>query len=221
MTTDNSTRLRTAVMISGSGTNLQAIIDEAASGRLPIELCGVISDRPDAAGLGRADRASIPTTTVDFSRFPARADAEAALAAALQDLQPNLVVLAGFMRILPDMLVADWEGRMLNIHPSLLPKFRGLHTYRRALAAGERWHGSTVHFVIPALDAGPAIVQYRVAVRPGDTEQTLAERVQQGEYRIYPMAIGWIAAGRLRLKDGTVIKDGAPLRAPVLINEHE
>lgn len=214
-------RLRTAVMISGSGTNLQAIIDDTLRGDLAIELCGVICDRPDAAGLDRAERAGIRTEVVDYRDHATRARAESALATAIDATEPDLVALAGFMRILPDALVARWEGRMLNIHPSLLPKYRGLNTYRRALAANERWHGSTVHYVIPELDAGPAIVQYRVAIRPDDTEQSLASRVQHGEYRIYPMAIGWIAAGRLQLIDGDVVMDGVALNAPVIVEEFE
>ena len=213
--------LRTAVMISGSGTNLQAIIDATSEGTLAIDLCGVICDRPDAGGLNRAERAGIPTQVVDYRDHKTRARAEIALAEAIDAVEPDLVVLAGFMRILPDELVARWEGRMLNIHPSLLPKYRGLNTYRRALAAGERWHGSTVHYVIPALDAGPAIVQYRVAIRPDDTEKSLAGRVQQGEYRIYPMAIGWIATGRLRLVNGEVIRDGVVLAEPIVVKEPE
>ncbi|MFQ5635421.1 MAG: phosphoribosylglycinamide formyltransferase [Gammaproteobacteria bacterium] len=206
-------------MISGGGTNLQAIINEVLAGALPINLRAVVCDRPGVLGLERAARAGIPTHVVDYGAIDARQDAELRLAGTLDALDAELIVLAGFMRILPTPVVEDYPGRMLNIHPSLLPKFRGLNTYRRALDAGERWHGSTVHFVIPELDAGPAIIQYRVAVRPDEKETSLQARVQQGEYLIYPRAIGWAATGRLRLRDEEVWLDGLPLREPVIIDE--
>ena len=154
--------LRTTVLISGGGTNLQAIINQVGSGELRINLQAVVSDRPGILGLERADKSSIPTRVVDYSKFAGRADAEQALSANLRELEPELVVLAGFMRILPATLVTEFHGRMLNIHPSLLPKFRGLNTYHRAIQARETWHGSTVHYVTPELDAGPSIIQYKV-----------------------------------------------------------
>ena len=211
--------IRTVVLVSGGGTNLQAIINEIRSGELAINLCAVISDRPGILGLDRADKASIPTRIVDYRHFADRADADAALAAELAASAPDLVVLAGFMRILPDAIVQQYQGRMLNIHPSLLPKYRGLHTYRRALEAGDSHHGSTVHFVTPQLDAGPSIIQYRVPIHADETETSLATRVQQGEYLIYPKAIRWFADGRLRLKDGEVWLDGLPLAEPAALNE--
>jgi phosphoribosylglycinamide formyltransferase-1 len=211
--------IRAVVLVSGGGTNLQAIINEIRSGELAINLCAVVSDRPGILGLDRADRASIPTHVVNYQHFASRAGADAALAAALAAIAPDLVVLAGFMRILPDAIVQQYHGRMLNIHPSLLPKYRGLHTYRRALEAGDSDHGSTVHFVTPELDAGPAIIQYRVPIHADETETSLAARVQQGEYLIYPQAIRWFADGRLRLKDDEVWLDGLPLAEPVVSNE--
>ncbi len=210
---------RAVVMISGGGTNLQAIINETLAGALPINLCAVVSDRPDVLGLERAQKADIPTHVVDYRAIGDRATAERRLAAVLGRLDPQLIVLAGFMRILPDAIVETYAGRMLNIHPSLLPKFRGLDTYRRALEAGERWHGSTVHFVTPDLDAGPSIIQYRVAIHTDETETSLQARVQQGEYLIYPRAVGWFGAGRLRLKDGEVWLDGLPLEEPIIVEE--
>lgn len=210
---------RTVVLVSGGGTNLQAIINEIRSGELAINLCGVISDRAGILGLERADKTGIPTRVIDYTKFARRADADAALAAELAAIAPDLVVLAGFMRILTDELVQQYPGRMLNIHPSLLPKYRGLHTYRRALEAGDNQHGSTVHFVTPELDAGPSIIQYRVPIHAGETETSLAARVQQGEYLIYPRAIRWFADGRLRLDDGEVWLDGLPLTEPVILNE--
>ena len=213
--------LRTAVLISGSGTNLQAIIDAMKAGRLPIDLCAVLSDQPQAQGLQRAGQAGIPAVTIDYRAFADRREAERALHERLAALEPELVVLAGFMRILPDELVEDFEGRMLNIHPSLLPKYRGLHTFRRVLEAGDRVHGSTVHFVVPELDAGPSIIQYRLPIRPGDTEDTLKQRVQRGEYLIYPRAIDWFARGRLKLEDGAAWLDGKRLESPVIVEEDD
>ncbi len=210
--------IRVVVLLSGGGTNLQAIINEIRSGELVCNLRAVISDRPGVLGLERADKAGIPTQVIDYGHYE-RADADAALAGELASLAPDLVVLAGFMHILPDAIVAQYHGRMLNIHPSLLPKYRGLHTYRRALEAGDTRHGSTVHFVTPELDAGPPIIQYRVPIQADETETSLAARVQQGEYLIYPRAIRWFADGRLRLSEGEVWLDGLPLSEPVIVDE--
>ncbi len=209
----------TVVLVSGGGTNLQAMINEVCSGELTINLSMVISDRPGVLGLDRARKAGIPTRIIAYPEFAQRSDADAALARELTAAAPDLVVLAGFMRILPDTIVQDYQGRMLNIHPSLLPKYRGLHTYRRAIEAGDSHHGSTVHFVTPELDAGPPIIQYRVPIHTDETETSLAARVQQGEYLIYPQAIRWFAEGRLRLEEGEVWLDGLPLTDPVISNE--
>lgn len=211
--------IRTVVLVSGGGTNLQAIINEVLSGELDINLCAVISDRPGILGLERADKAGIPTHVVNYDSFEQRSDADAELAMKLASVTPDLVVLAGFMRILPAATVAQYHGRMMNIHPSLLPKYRGLSTYRRALAAGDSQHGSTVHFVTPELDAGPLIIQYRVPIHADETETSLATRVQQGEYQIYPRAIRWFAEGRLQLKGREVWLDGLPLAEPAISNE--
>ena len=211
--------IRMVVLVSGGGTNLQAVINEVRSGELTANLCSVVSDRPGVLGLDRADKAGIPTHVIDYQNFAQRTDADTALMAKLAALKPDLVVLAGFMRILPDELVQQYQGRMLNIHPSLLPKYRGLHTYRRALEAGDSHHGSTVHFVTPELDAGPPIIQYRVSIHADDTETSLAARVQQGEYLIYPKAIRWFAEGRLRLKENEVWLDGLPLAEPAILKE--
>ncbi len=208
---------RAVVLVSGDGSNLQAIIDQARRGALGITLAGVVSDRPGVRALERAAAADIPAQVVDHASdrqaFPGR------LAGALASLQPDLVILAGFMRILPAELVDRYRGRMLNVHPSLLPKYPGLHTYRRALDAGDPEHGSTVHFVIPALDAGPGILQYRLPVRPGDSEASLRERVRAGEHLIYPRAIAWLAAGRVALRDGAAWLDGERLPSPVVVDE--
>lgn len=210
---------RGVVLVSGDGSNLQAIIDEARRGALGVTLAGVVSDRPGVRALDRARQAGIPATVVDYSAAGSRASFGAELAAALAALRPDIVVLAGFMRILPDALVAAYQGRMLNVHPSLLPKYPGLDTYRRALAAGDPSHGSTVHFVIPELDAGPTIIQYRVPIRAGDTVDSLKARIQRGEHEVYPRAIAWLAAGRVALRDGATWLDGMPLASPVLVDE--
>jgi phosphoribosylglycinamide formyltransferase-1 len=209
---------RTVVLVSGAGSNLQALIDATRAARVPACLVGVLSDRPAVGALERAAQAGIPATVVEH-RDRDRRDFDAALAAALAGFRPQLVVLAGFMRILATPLVETYAGRMLNVHPSLLPRFPGLHTHRRALAAGDREHGATVHFVVPELDAGAAILQYRVRVAADDTELTLRTRVQRGEHRIYPQALAWLAAGRLTLQDGKACLDGAPLPGPVVIDE--
>jgi phosphoribosylglycinamide formyltransferase-1 len=212
-------RLRVAVLISGSGTNLQAIIDANAGGNLGIDIIGVISDRPDALGLQRARDADIPAIAIDFAACANRSHYDKQLAQELSTLAPDLVVLAGYMRILPTATVNQFRGRMLNIHPSLLPAYPGLDTYTRALAAGEAWHGSTVHFVTPELDAGPGILQYRVRIHADETEPTLRARVQNGEYNIYPQAIAWFAASKIKLQDNTVIMDGKPVDGPAVIDE--
>lgn len=214
-----TTRPRTVILVSGGGSNLQAIIDQTRQDNLPLELAGVVSDRPGVRALERARLAGLPALTVDFEAARSRQHFADGIADALADLGAELVVLAGFMRILPDALVGAFQGRMLNVHPSLLPKYPGLHTYRRALAAGDREHGSTVHFVIAELDAGPAILQYRVPIRPGDTEDALRSRVQAGEHVIYPRAIGWLASGRVALREGRAWLDGAPLDQPVFVDE--
>jgi len=211
--------MRTVVLISGGGTNLQAIINQARSGDLAINLHAVVSDRAGVLGLERAERDGIPTHVLDYEAYADRTDAERALAELLTGLDTELIVLAGFMRILPVEIVAAYTGRMLNIHPSLLPKYRGLHTYRRAIDNGDEWHGSTVHFVTTELDAGPSIIQYRVAIHAHETETNLQARVQQGEYLIYPRAVAWIAEGRLQLRDDEAWLDGLPLAEPVVIDE--
>ena len=208
--------LPVAVLISGGGSNLQALINGWQAGELPIELRAVISNRPDAYGLRRAADAGIPTHVLSHKAFGSRADYDQALAAVLGEFAPGLVVLAGFMRILTPEFVAGFRGRMLNIHPSLLPKYPGLHTHRRALEAGDSEHGATVHFVTEELDGGPPVLQARVPVLPGDDAEHLAARVLEQEHRIYPLAVRWLATGRLWLDEtGRPVLDGRPLSAPV------
>jgi phosphoribosylglycinamide formyltransferase-1 len=212
---------RVAVLISGEGTNLQALIDAALAERLGATIVAAISNRAAARGLERARAAGIAAVHVPAVRGEDRAAYDARLAEALAAHGPHLLVLAGFMRILGPAFIDAFAGRMLNIHPSLLPKYPGLETHRRVLEAGDRWHGATVHFVTQELDAGPAVLQYRLPVRGGDTADSLAARVHVGEHVILPRAVTWFAAGRLRLAHGSVMLDGRALREPVLVDEEE
>lgn len=199
-------RCRVAVLISGSGTNLQALIDAAGSDGY--EICAVISNKADAYGLTRARDAGIPCAVVNHRQFDSREAFDQALIEAIDNHGPDLVVLAGFMRILSPEFVHHYRGRLLNIHPSLLPKYQGLHTHQRALDAGDNEHGATVHFVTEELDGGPAIVQAVVPVQPGDGADTLAKRVQVQEHKIYPLAVTWFAQGRLRMLEDHCELDG-------------
>ena len=206
------------VLISGSGSNLQAIIDRAGK-ELPVEVRAVISNRADAYGLQRAANANIETQVLDHKVFPDRASYDAALADLLASFQPGLVVLAGFMRILTPSFVNRFRGLLLNIHPSLLPKYRGLHTHQRVLDAGDKIHGATVHFVTEELDGGPLVLQARVPVEPEDNADTLAARVLIQEHIIYSTVIGWYATGRLSLEGDKVIKDGIALDGPLILGQ--
>jgi phosphoribosylglycinamide formyltransferase-1 len=208
--------LPVAVLISGGGSNLQALIDAQRAGELPVDIRVVISNRADAHGLTRAASAGIATRVLNHKGFQSRAAYDTALGELLGEFDPGLVVLAGFMRILTPEFVAAFRGRMFNIHPSLLPKYPGLHTHQRALDAGDTEHGATVHFVTEELDGGPPVIQARVPVLPGDDAGRLADRVLEQEHRIYPLAVRWFATGRLRLGDsGRAELDGMPLDAPV------
>ncbi len=208
----SGSRLGLVVLISGRGTNLQSIIDGCAAGTLDARVLAVISNQPGAAGLERARRAGIETGVLSHREFPSREAFDAALAERVAGYRPGLVVLAGFMRILTPTFVDRFAGRLINIHPSLLPKFPGLDTHRRAIEAGEREHGASVHFVTGELDGGPIICQARVPVHAGDTPEGLAARVLEHEHRILPQAIQWFAEGRLRLVEGQVLLDGEPVR---------
>lgn len=209
------------VLISGGGTNLQAIIDATARGEIHGYVAAVISNRPQAYGLERARAAGIPTEVLDHRDYPRREDFDRALAERIDAYRPEAVALAGFMRILGEALVTRYRGRMLNIHPSLLPAYRGLHTHARALADGATVHGASVHFVTPELDGGPVILQARVPVLEDDTPETLAARVLEREHVIYPLVLQWYCAGRLRLDGDGVIFDGRRLSAPLRLEELE
>ncbi|MEQ6342358.1 MAG: phosphoribosylglycinamide formyltransferase [Gammaproteobacteria bacterium] len=214
---DASAPLPIVVLISGSGSNLQAIIDAAARKTPPVEIRAVISNNPNAFGLERARRAGIPALVLDHKTFPGRDAFDTALQTMIDRFEPALVVLAGFMRILGPGFVTHYLGRMLNIHPSLLPALPGLDTHSRALGTGMREHGASVHFVTNELDGGPVIVQTRVPILPDDNVKTLAHRVLEQEHRIYPLAIHWFAEGRLQLdhERNQVVLDGTRLTSPV------
>jgi phosphoribosylglycinamide formyltransferase-1 len=204
---------KVVVLISGSGSNLQALIDNIAAGENPANIAAVISNRSDAYGLQRAQSAGITTLVLDHKVFSDRESFDRALVAAIDDFDPQLVVLAGFMRILSGDFVRHYQGRLLNIHPSLLPKYKGLHTHQRALADGEREHGCSVHFVTEELDGGPLVVQAVVPIVQSDTPETLAQRVHTQEHRIYPLAVRWFAEGRVRLDEHGASFDGQRLAA--------
>jgi phosphoribosylglycinamide formyltransferase 1 len=204
---------RVVVLISGSGSNLQALINGRDAGNLPIDLVCVISNRPEVFGLTRAKNANIPTAIIDHTHFADRGGFDGALMKMIDSYSPDLVVLAGFMRILTPEFTQHYLGKMLNIHPSLLPKFQGLHTHQRALDAGETQHGVTVHFVTAELDGGPAVVQACVPILAGDDAKTLATRVQQQEHIIYPLAVKWFAEGLLTMNAGKAYLKGELLPA--------
>jgi len=205
-----------AVLISGNGSNLQALIDRTD---LPIRIRAVVSNEPGAFGLKRAHRAGIETRVLSHRDYRSREAYDAALGALLNEFEPGLIVLAGFTRILTPVFVARFQGRMLNIHPSLLPRFRGLHTHQRVLEAGETVHGASVHFVTEELDSGPVVLQAKVSVIPGDDPEQLAARVLKQEHRIYPQAVRWFARGRLRLEAaGRPALDGQVLEQPLQLD---
>lgn len=206
--------LRVAVLASGRGSNLAALI----AARLPVEFVLVGSDKAGAGALALAAEVGIPTLSLKPRDFADRAAFDRALFDRVAEARPDLLVLAGYMRIVDAAVIADWEGRAINIHPSLLPKYRGLHTHRSCLEAGDAEHGASVHFVTAELDGGPVVAQARIAVHPGDTEASLAERLLVEEHTLLPAVVRAIAAGRLRW-DGGPIFDGRPLAAPLALSD--
>ena len=215
-----SSPLPIVILISGRGSNLQSIIDAVAGDKLAVDIRAVISNRPDADGLQRATQAGIHTEVIDHTHYPDRAAFDQALLDCIERFQPGLVVLAGFMRILTAGFVNHYRGRMLNIHPSLLPAFPGMDTHRRALEAGCKQHGASIHFVTEAVDGGPVVLQAEVPVQQQDTVATLAARVLEQEHQLYPLAIRWFAEKRLQLdNNGQATLDGNTLTAPVLLTQ--
>jgi phosphoribosylglycinamide formyltransferase-1 len=206
---------RLAVLASGRGSNLQALIDARSEGRLPVEIVLVAGDKAQALALRRAEAAGIPTLALDPRGYPTRAAYDADLFARIAASAADLIVLAGFMRILDPSVLVSWSGRIINIHPSLLPKYPGLHTHRRALEEGDAEHGSSVHVVTAELDGGPVLAQVAIAVLHGDTPDTLAERLLAHEHRLLVASVAAIATGRLRLGEHGALHDGSPLAAPL------
>ena len=202
-----------AVLISGAGSNLQALIESCADGRVSGNICQVISNKAGAAGLDRAAAAGIPGQVVDHGAYNDRESFDAALVNAMAPQAPDLVILAGFMRILTPVFIGAFEGRLLNIHPSLLPKYPGLNTHQRALDAGDDAAGATVHFVTEELDGGPPILFARVPIEAGDTAEVLSQRVRVREHMLYPQAAAWFCEGRLELSGGRAVLDGETLPA--------
>ncbi|MDR3438451.1 phosphoribosylglycinamide formyltransferase [Telmatospirillum sp.] len=210
-------RLRVAVLISGRGSNLQALLDACGEGGFPAEIVLVLSNRPDAAGLDRARRAGVPTRILDHKVFASREAFDEAMDGLLRTASADLVCLAGFMRLLTPGFVQAWQDRLINIHPSLLPSFKGLHTHRQALDAGVTIHGCTVHFVTADLDAGPILVQAAVPVHPDDDEDSLAARVLEAEHRIYPLALRWLGEGRISTENNRVrVSNGTAAIYPLI-----
>ena len=202
---------RLLVLISGGGSNLQSFIDGCANGSLEAQLVAVISNKAGVKGLDRAAAAGIPNIVVDHRAFDSRDSFDQSLADVIDSFAPALVILAGFMRILTPEFVNRFVGRLINIHPSLLPAYPGLHTHQRAIDAGDEQAGATVHFVTPELDGWPSVLQAQVPVLPGDSADSLAQRVLGFEHRIYPTAVQWFCQGRLRMEQGVALLDGQPL----------
>jgi phosphoribosylglycinamide formyltransferase-1 len=211
-------RRRVAVLISGRGSNLQALIEACAGGNSAAEIALVLSNVPGAAGLDRARAAGVAAVAIDHRTFPDRESFETRVTAALEEAAIDLVCLAGFMRLLTAGFVERWRDRLINIHPSLLPAYKGLNTHERAIADGVRFAGCTVHFVRAEMDAGPIIVQAAVPVHPDDDADSLAARVLTAEHRCYPLALRLIADGRVRIDNETVRIDGAAPPPPVMLN---
>lgn len=211
-------RRKVAVLVSGRGSNLQALLDACADPSHPAEIVRVISNVPGAYALERAEKAGVPTQVIDHKGFDGRPAFEAALNEALDAAEAELVCLAGFMRLLTDAFVDRWHDRMINIHPSILPSFKGLHTHERALEAGVRFHGCTVHFVRADMDAGPIIAQAAVPVHPDDEPETLAARVLEAEHQLYPLALRLVAEGNARVSGERVVITGHDAPETTLIN---
>ena len=209
------------ILISGRGSNMRALIERSRDAAAAYSVRAVLSDQAEAAGLEVAARLGVAARAVPRAKGAAREEYDTDLAAAIDEYSPSLIVLAGFMRILSGKFVERFSGRILNIHPSLLPKYTGLHTHQRALEAGEAEHGVTVHFVTEQLDGGPGVLQARVPVLPGDTEADLSRRVLAQEHLIYPLAVNWFCQGRLRCADGKAWLDGRPLNEPLQLGDVE
>lgn len=214
-------KCRAVILISGSGSNLQAIIAAQQAQTLNLDIRLVISNRADAPGLERTHQAGLNTLILLPADFPSRQDYDRQLQLAIDNTGANWIILAGFMRILSDAFVEHYQGRLINIHPSLLPEFRGLNTHQRVLDAGRTEHGASVHFVVPELDAGPILLQGKVPVLREDDAKTLAARVLAMEHKIYPLALQWICDGRVKMVGDRITMDGSVLSRPQMYNDQE
>lgn len=204
----SQSKTRAVVLISGSGSNLQAFIDQIDSGELDIDIRLVISNKPDAYGLERAQNAGINQTCINHKDYESRLTFDQSLINRIDQEKPDIVILAGFMRILTPEFVNHYNNRLINIHPSLLPKYPGVNTHQRAIDAGDQWHGASIHFVVPEVDAGPIILQGRLEIRGNDTPKTLQQRIHKIEHKLYPLAVKWISQNRLSLSNEQILLDG-------------
>ena len=202
-----SKQTRAVVLISGGGSNLQAFIDQVEDGELPLDIGLVISNNADAYGLERAKKAGIESCVVDHRNYESRDQFDEALIEKIDASKPDIVILAGFMRILTKGFVNHYENRLVNIHPSLLPKYPGTNTHQRAIDAKDQWHGASIHFVVPEVDAGPIILQGRLPIKPDDTSESLQQRIHKIEHQLYPLAVKWFAQGRLSINLDKVLLD--------------
>ena len=196
------------ILISGSGSNLQAFIDQVSANELDLNISLVISNKADAFGLKRASNAGIATDCINHRDYASRLEFDQALMARIDQATPDIVILAGFMRILTPEFVNHYANRLVNIHPSLLPKYPGVDTHQRAIDAGDQWHGASIHFVVPEVDAGPIILQGQLAIGSGDTPESLQQRIHKIEHKLYPLAVKWFTQGRLSLSNGKILLDG-------------
>lgn len=199
---------RAVILISGSGSNLQAFIDQVDSGDLELDIRLVVSNKAEAYGLERATNANIDTACINHRDYDSRLAFDQALMQCIDQVQPDIIILAGFMRILTPEFVNHYQGRLVNIHPSLLPKYPGVDTHQRAIDAGDQWHGASIHFVVPEVDAGPVILQGRLAINENDTADSLQQRIHKIEHKLYPLAVKWFSQGRLKEQQGQILLDG-------------
>jgi len=204
----SQSKTRAVVLISGSGSNLQAFIDQVSSGELDIDIRLVISNKPEAYGLERAENAGINQACINHRDYDSRLSFDQALIERIDQEQPDIVILAGFMRILTPEFVNHYSNRLVNIHPSLLPKYPGVNTHQRAIDAGDQWHGASIHFVVPEVDAGPIILQGQLKINADDTPESLQQRIHKIEHKLYPLAVKWFSQGRLSLSGEQILLDG-------------
>ena len=220
MTLAEDSLIRAVCLLSGTGTNLQVILENIGKGNIPISLSAVISDNPTAKGIEKAKTSGIKTKIIDYELCKGKNIYHEQLKQLVLVENPDLIILAGYMRILSDDFCETFKGKIINIHPSLLPAYKGLNTHQRVIDAGETHHGTTVHFVVPELDGGPSIIQYRIKIHSSDTVYTLKKKVQEGEYQIYSKVLKWFALEQLEMKNNKVVLHGDHLDKPILIEEN-